>query len=379
MAEDRDPERSLPATPKRLEQAREEGQVARSRELATCVVLAGAASALWWSGPDLVNQFLSLFRSGLTIDGRSAIEASAMGSRLALFSTSALLISLPILAVLLVAGIAAPLAVGGWIFSSKAIAPAWSRLNPLSGLSRIFSVDGIAELMKAIAKAILVGGVGAWLIWRSLDPMMGLMESALEDGIVSFAKLMLHGLLILIGVLVLIAVFDVPFQLFQYHSRLRMTLQEVKREARETEGDPQLKARIRSQQREMARRRMMAEVPKADVVITNPTHYAVALKYANAKMSAPHVIAKGSDLVAQRIRELARDNDIPTLEAPPLARALYRNVEIGQAIPQALYTATAQVLAYVYHLKNFRQFGGNAPEVPTQLDVPAELDIQGAN
>jgi flagellar biosynthesis protein FlhB len=379
MSEDRDQERNLPATPKRLEQAREEGQIARSRELATCLVLAGGAVALWWSGADIANKFLSLLQAGLTFDGRSATETAAMGFRLSHLSTEALTISLPILAALLVASLAAPMAVGGWIFSFKAIAPAWSRLNPLSGLSRIFSLEGLAELIKAVAKALLVGGFGAWLIWKSLDPMMGLAETALDDGIISFARLMLHGLLVLVAVLALVAAFDVPFQLYRYHSKLRMTLEEVKREARESEGDPQLKARIRSQQREMARRRMMAEVPKADVVITNPTHYAVALKYANAKMGAPQVIAKGSDLVAQRIRELARESDIPTVEAPPLARALYRNVEIGQPIPQALYTATAQVLAYVYHLRNYRQFGGATPTLPTQLDVPADLDIQGAD
>lgn len=377
MAQDHDQERNLPATPRRLEQAREDGQVARSRELATCLVLAGGALALWWSGPDLANKFLSLVRAGLTIDGRSATDTAAMGQRLANLASQALVTSLPILASLLVASLTAPLAVGGWMFSFKALAPAWSRLNPLSGLGRIFSLEGLAELGKAIAKSLLVGGVGAWLVWKNIDPMMGLAESALDDGIVSFTQMMLRGLLILIGVLGLVAFFDVPFQLYRFHSRLRMSLEEVKREARESEGDPQLKARIRGQQREMARRRMMAEVPKADVVITNPTHYAVALKYANAKMGAPHVIAKGSDLVAQRIRELALENDIPTLEAPPLARALYRNVEIGQPIPQALYTAMAQVLAYVYHLRNYRRFGGMAPTVPTQLEVPAELDIQG--
>jgi flagellar biosynthesis protein FlhB len=181
--------------------------------------------------------------------------------------------------------------------------------------------------------------------------------------------------MVLAAGLIVIALIDVPYQLWDYHKGLRMTLEEVKREARESEGDPKLKARIRSQQREMARKRMMAEVPNADVVVTNPTHYSVALKYRDGAMRAPQVVAKGADLVAQKIRELAAKHGVPTLEAPPLARALFRHAEIGDEVPPALYNAVAQVLAYVHHLRHFMKFGGNAPQTPTDLEVPAGMDI----
>jgi flagellar biosynthesis protein FlhB len=378
MAEDGDKDRTLPATPKRLEQAREEGQVARSRELATCLVLAGGALALIWTGPGVASHFLMIVRENFTFDATAAAQSSVMGARLTAYTSSALFVIAPVLGTLFFASLAAPLAVGGWIFSGKAVTPTWSRLNLFTGLGRIISVEGLAELVKAVAKALLVGAVGTWLIWKSLDPIMALGELTLPEAIVSFVQLNSHGLLVLISVLAVVALVDVPYQLYRYHSRLRMTLDEVKREARESEGDPQLKARIRGQQREMARRRMMAAIPKADVVVTNPTHFAVALKYTGTKMGVPQVVAKGSDLIAQRIRELAAASGIPMVEVPPLARALYRHVEIGHAIPTSLYAATAQVLAYVYHLKNYHKFGGQAPVAPSNLEVPIDLDIQGA-
>jgi flagellar biosynthesis protein FlhB len=378
MAEQHDQERNLPASPKRLEEARAEGRVARSKELATCLILGGGTAALWFASPSLADRLIGLFRGGLSFSAREASSASAMGERLSHLSFDALLATLPVLAMLLVLSVAGPLAMGGWVFSTKVLSPALNRLNPLSGLGRLFSVDALAELVKAIAKSLLIGGIGAWLIWKGLDPMVDLMQEGTREGMAHFNAMMLRALMILSGGLFVIAMIDAPFQLYRYHSGLRMTLDEAKREARETEGDPQLKARIRSQQREIARKRMMAAVPTADVVVTNPTHYAVALKYQANRGGAPQVVAKGADLIAQRIRELAQTNGVPTLEAPPLARALYRHVDIGEQIPQTLYTAVAQVLAYVHHLRKFNQVGGAVPVAPTDLAVPAELDWPGA-
>ncbi len=379
MAEERDQERNLPATPKRLEQAREQGQVARSRELATCLVLLGAAGAIWWTAPTVAARFQGLMRAGLTLDGRSAFVPDTMAERLSALSLDAILVVLPILGVLLAASLLAPLALGGWVFTLNPIVPAFSRLSLLAGLGRMFSVQGLIELVKAIAKALLVGGVGAWLIWRSIDPMIALAEAAPLESMTHFSQLMLWAFLILAAALLVVAAIDVPYQLYHHHSNLRMTLQEVKREARESEGDPQLKARVRERAREISRRRMMSQVPKADVVVTNPTHYAVALKYVDGRMGAPKVVAKGADLLAARIRAVAQEHEVPVFEAPPLARALYRNVELEQPIPNALYAAVAQVLAYVYQLRNWRRFGGNAPIAPVDLPVPAELDMQGAS
>jgi flagellar biosynthesis protein FlhB len=371
MAEDRDQERSLPASQRRLDEARERGEVARSRELSTCLVLATGAMGL-------ARNCLDLVRRGLSWDLSAAHDTDSMATRLHSLSADALVFSLPLFALLLLASVLGPLAIGGWVFSVNALAPALSRLNPLSGLSRIFSLHGLAELIKALGKALLVGGIGAWVIWTSLAPIAALSDTALDAGIASFLGLMQHGLFILVAALAVVALFDVPFQLYQYHSRLRMTPQEAKREAREAEGDPLLKARIRAQQRDIARRRMMSQVPKADVVVTNPTHYAVALKYSDSKMRAPKVIAKGADAVAQRIREVARQHDVPTVEAPALTRALFRHVNLEQEIPQILYAAVAQVLAYVFQLQNYRRLGGTPPSMTAEVLVPPELDIQGS-
>ena len=358
MAEQGEGERTLPATPRRLEQAREQGQVARSRELATCLILLGAAGAMAANGPLIAERFSDILRAGLRFDKYSAFAAEAMTQQLSTLAQRALWVTLPLLGVLLAASLVAPLAVGGWLFSLKALAPAFSRLSPLLGLSRIFSSNGLVELIKAVAKSALMGAIGAWIIWGSLDQMLGLMEQSPQEGVDSFGRLMSRAFLILAAGLSLIALIDVPFQLYQHRAKLRMSLEEVKREARESEGNPQLKARIRSQQRDMARRRMMAAVPKADVVITNPTHFAVALRYQDGKMRAPKLVAKGAGTIAQRIREVAHEHNVPTLEAPPLARALYRHAEVGDEIPNGLYNVVAKVLAYVHHLRFYQTHGG---------------------
>jgi flagellar biosynthetic protein FlhB len=266
------------------------------------------------------------------------------------------------------------MALGGWLISPKTFELKFDRLNPVAGLGRIFSIQGPIQLGMSIAKTLVVGGIGGVAIWRSKDELLGLATQPLDTALVDALHLVAVCCGTTVAGMLVVAALDVPYQLWQYHKKLRMTKEEVKREHRENEGDPHVKGRIRQQQRAIARRRMMAAVPKADVVVTNPTHFAVALQYADGEMRAPKVVAKGVNLVAARIRELAAEHNVPLLEAPPLARALYHNVELEREIPGALYSAVAEVLAWVYQLKRFRAEGGAFPAAPVDLDVPAELD-----
>jgi flagellar biosynthetic protein FlhB len=265
---------------------------------------------------------------------------------------------------------------GGWIFSPKAFQLDFTRMDPVKGLGRMFSWQSIAELVKAILKALLIGGVLYWVVRHEQDRLFALLAQPIETGLTSFSQVLFFSFVALIGGLALIVAIDVPFQLWQYHDRLKMTREELKKEARESEGDPQLKARIRSQQREMARSRMMSQVPKADVVVTNPTHFAIALKYDGASMGAPVVVAKGMNLIAGRIREIAAENQVPQLEAPPLARALYRHAEVGDQIPASLFAAVAEVMAWVYQMNEFaaNAAGTLLPTPPALIAVPDGLD-----
>jgi flagellar biosynthetic protein FlhB len=238
----------------------------------------------------------------------------------------------------------------------------------------MFSTNSLVELLKAIGKALVVGGIGSWVIWHNKDGVMLLMTQPLAAAIPDLGNLMWSCFIAIMGGMLLIAAVDVPFQLYEHNKKLKMTKEEVRQEAKETEGNPEVKGRIRKMQREMAQRRMMSEIPTADVVVTNPTHFSVALRYSENGMRAPVVVAKGTQLTAARIKEIALEHGVPILEAPPLARALYKHSEIGDTIPEALYTAVAEVLAYVYQLRRYRTEGGQAPQEPDDLPVPLELD-----
>jgi flagellar biosynthetic protein FlhB len=259
--------------------------------------------------------------------------------------------------------------VSGWVFSTKAFEPNFGKLNPISGLTRMFSWQSLAELFKAALKGGLIAGVAGWMIWRQRDDILSLAAEPLDSAMAHFGQITLLTFLAAAAAYALVVVMDVPFQLWNYQRQMRMTKEEVRQEHKEMEGDPQIKARIRSMQREVARRRMMQEVPKADVVVTNPMHFAVAMKYDEKNMAAPQVIAKGSQLVAERIKEIAREHKVPVVEAPPLARALHRHVEVGDTIPGTLFTAVAQVLAYVYQLNQSMN-----PVLPSDWQVPPNLD-----
>lgn len=379
MAEDSDLEKTEPASARRIEQAREEGQVAQSRELATFLVLISAVLTFWVVARWLTQHATSLLRDGLSFNRSQAFMPEYMFEQLSRLSQDALLAVLPFFMIMLLASVATPMIMGSWVFSFKAFQLDLTRLDPLQGIKRLVSLHGLLELVKGLLKSALVGGVGAWVLWSHHGEILALISMPLESGLSSFGHLLLMALLWIVSSLALVAGIDVPFQLWHYYHGLRMTKEELKQEYKEMEGDPQLKGRIRARQREMARRRMMAAVPTADVVVTNPTHYAVALKYEAGGMGAPTVVAKGADLVAQAIRELAAEHQVPLLEAPPLARALFRHTEVGDQIPAALYTAVAEVMAYVYQLNQFLAQGGLPPEAPRDLPVPQDLDPGAAS
>lgn len=374
MAEESDLERTEPASPKRLEKAREEGDVPRSRELATVSVLLAAGIGMLAMGSHLNDALKESMSTGLRFDRAAAFDPLYLLTRIA-DSLSALLIAFaPFALLLLIVAIASPALIGGWIFSGKALTPKFNRLNPLRGLGNMVSKNTLVELIKSVIKALIVGAVAYVVVVNDMDPILSLSSQPLDMAISQVNDLMLMGFLSIVGALVLIAAIDVPYQLYQYANKLKMTKEEVRQEAKELEGNPEIKARIRQQQREMARRRMMSEIPKADVVITNPTHYAVAIKYKDDAMRAPIVVAKGTDAIALKIREIASEHHVMTLESPKLARALYAHTELGDEIPEALYAAVAEVLAYVFQMRIFKRNGGYQPQLPQALPVPEELD-----
>lgn len=375
MAErDDDQERNLPASERRLEQAREKGQVARSRELPAFLLVLLGAGALWGAGELMVGGFAQFVRNGLEFGAADAFDRARVVARFGGAALQGLLLVAPFLCATFVVALAAPVAVGGWAFSAQAFEPDAARLDPLKGFRRMLSLHGAGELAKALAKAGLVGAVAGALLWSQRGEFAALLAQPFQGAVFGTLALLGRDAVLCALAFGLVAAADVPFTLWQHRRNLRMTLQEARREQKETDGDPQLKGRVRSLQREAARRRMMQEVPKASVVVTNPTHYAVALAYHDGRMRAPRVVAKGQALVAQRIREIAAAHGVPWLETPALARALHRHVELGGDVPQALYAAVAQVLAYVYQLRAARAAGARLPLPPVALEVPPGMD-----
>lgn len=378
MAEDSDLERTEPASAKRIEQAREKGQIARSRELTTFAVLMAGVGTLTLMGGTLYDRMTGIVRSGLSISRSEAFDQAAMFARLHQEAMDMLLAFAPFFLVLFIAAVASSMALSGWLFTFQALQPDFARLDPFKGITRVFSAGGFVELAKASLKSALIGGVSAWVIWHNLDAILLLLSGSFESGVGEIAHLVGQTLMIVVGSMALIVAIDIPYQLWEHGRKLRMTKEELRQEAKELEGDPQIKARIRSMQREAARRRMMQEVPKADVIVTNPTHYAVALRYQGNSMRAPQVVAKGAHLLAERICELGLEHRVPILRTPPLARALYRHGELGMEIPAALYTAVAEVLAYIYQLQRYEKDGGPQPSLPDDLPVPPGLDPEAA-
>lgn len=369
MAEDSDLEKTEDPSSRKLEQARERGHVPRSRELTTLAVLLASIGVISGLGLFMYQGLHRVMVNGLRFGQADIASADMMGRNLMQASVDALIVYLPLALGVVVAAILANLMLSGWVFSNKALEADFSKLDPMKGIGRMFSTQSLVELVKALLKGGLIGGVAAWMIWSQRDAILNLSAEPLEAASIHFAQIILFTFLAAAAAYAFVVALDVPFQIWNYHHGLRMTKEEVRLEARETEGDPQIKARIRALQREAARRRMMQQVPKADVVVTNPLHYAVALKYDEGRMAAPLVVAKGSQRIAERIKELARENRVPIVEAPPLARALHRHADVGEVIPATLFNAVAQVLAYVYQLN--RQAN---PALPSEWQVPPDLD-----
>lgn len=350
MAEHDQQERTERATPKRAQEARRDGQVARSQELSACVVLVAASTAITLLGGHLGNAVLDALRHGLAIAPAEALDETRMVPALSSALLEVGLACLPVFVIVVLAALLAPLAIGGWNFTTKALQPQFGRLNPLKGMQRIFSVRGLVELCKAFAKFGLVATLAVWSLWRSAPQLLGLGAQPTEVAIAAAFGLVGTTLIVLAAALVLIAGVDVPYQLWRHARELRMTRDQVKREYRESDGSPEVKGRIRQIQQTLAQGRMLQDVPTADVVVTNPTHYAVALRYERG-MPAPICVAKGVDTVAFKIREVAKEHDIPIVENVSLARALYATVDVDDEIPVEHYHAVAEIIGYVMGLK----------------------------
>ncbi|MBA4141785.1 MAG: flagellar type III secretion system protein FlhB [Nitrosospira sp.] len=382
MSEESDQERTEPASPRRLEKSRDDGQVPRSAELSTFAVLIAAGSGIWLMSGHISGQLIQLMQDGMRVSPQADFDTARLTERLFDQSFHVLIAFSPFLMLMFLVALVAPMLLSGWLFTGKSLSPDFKRLNPLTGIGRMFSLHSLVELVKALLKAALIGGAGVWTIWHHKEAVLSLIAAPLSASAGHMGELTVMSFIAIAGAMVLVAAVDVPFQLWDNQRKLKMTKEEVRQENKETEGDPQIKARIRTQQRAMARKRMMAEIPKADVIIINPAHYSVALKYEDGKMRAPRVVAKGAHLLALKIREIGRQHQVPVLEAPPLARALYHHAEPGDEIPQTLYNAVAEVLAYVYQLRRYRKQGdsgryddgGGVPRLPDNLAVPAELD-----
>jgi flagellar biosynthesis protein FlhB len=374
MSGDSSQDKQLPATAQRLEKARAEGQVVRSRDLAHCAVVAASLGVIGAVAPSVTQRLRDLLAAALRFDAVTVASPAFMAERLASVVPDLLLLSLFLGGVVCAVAVVSALVSGGWVFTLSVLAPNFGKLNPLSGLVNLLSKDNLSETLKSSVLALLLGVVGALWLWAHQGDFVRSQSVDLTAAFTEAGSQILSGLWLLVLVLALFAVIDLPLQRFLHASKLKMSHQDIKEEHKQQDGNPEIKGRLRQRMREASRRRMMAAVPKADLVVMNPSHYAVAIQYSEDSGGAPKVVAKGTDQVAMRIRDLATASRVPVLEAPPLARALYATTELDREIPVALYSAVAQVLAHVFRLRE--AVAGRAP-YPAALDpiaVPPELD-----
>lgn len=369
-------DRNLPASARKLQKAKEDGNVARSRDVSHVAAMAIGGGALVLAAPLLSRVLRDMLGEALSFDRASIVSTAAMGERLAHFTQVFLAASLPLGLLMMLIGVAAAVLSGGWVWTFKPLAPKFDKFNPITGLPRLFSKQALVGTLKSCGLALLLGSVGLFYLVRHLEGFGGALALPLPAAVSHVSSLILVGCGLLVLLLAVFAMVDVPLQRHMRLKNLRMSHQEVKQEHKEVEGNSEVKGRMRARMREIARRRMMAAVPTADLVVMNPTHYAVALKYEDGTMGAPRVVAKGADLLALRIRDLARDHKVPVLQAPVLARALYAHAELDREIPASLFAAVAQVLAYVYQLRAAMRGQGPMPGDLPELRVPTELDPQ---
>jgi len=374
MADQDAQDRNLPASPKKIERSRAEGQLPRSRDLPHFAMMVAGGAVLSVGGPQIVDRLSRMMKTGLHFDASLLARPGFMGERLVEMTLAFAIVMGPIAAVLVIAGIAANLASGGWNWTMKPIAPKFTHLNPIAGLGRLFSGQGLGTALKAVLLALVLGIVGALVLKDRLAAYVSIMSVPLPSALAYAGQQLMGGLGLLAIALALFAAIDVPLQRQLWLRRMKMSREEVKQEMKEVEGNLEVKAKMRAIMREMAKRRMLAAVPQADLVVMNPTHYAVALKYEEGKMAAPKVIAKGADLLAMKIRDLAKESKVPVLQQPVLARALYAHAKVDHEIPAALFGAVAQVLAYVYQLRAALASRNVARPAVPHPHVPPELD-----
>ncbi len=373
MAEDSDQEKTEEPTSKRLEDARKKGQIARSRELNTFAMLMVSAALFLMQGGAIGKGLLNMMRAEFQMSRDTIFDPHSIILHFKQAMIDGLMMIAPFLALTVLVAIVAPICLGGWIFSWDAITPKLEKMDPIKGIPRLFAMRGWIEMLKALLKILLVFAVSVALYRSNINELLGLGAEPLEQSIEHSFKIIGMCFLLLSASLVVIAMIDVPYQLWDHSKKLKMTLQEIKDEHKESEGSPEVKGRQRRMQMDMAQNRMMAEVPKADVIVTNPSHYAVALRYDQNSNSAPRLIAKGVDLIAAQIRNVAIGAEVPLVASPPLARALYYSTEIDKEIPQGLYLAVAQILAYVYQLKTAQANDWRVPSPPADINVPDEF------
>tara|TARA_B100001105_G_scaffold16576_1_gene12046 strand:+ start:593 stop:1753 length:1161 start_codon:yes stop_codon:yes gene_type:complete len=369
-------DKNLPASARKLAKAREQGQVARSVDLGHFAAIAIGGWLLVKWAPDIGQWMQKILMQGLRFDHAMLQNPRLMGERAAALGMQMLMVIVPMGLVMSLVGVASACLSGGWNFTTQALSPKFDKLNPLTGVTRLFSKGNLVQALKSVMLAAVLGTVGALYLQSRIEAFAATLAMPLPAALQQAVSASLSGLIQVVVTLALFAAIDVPYQRWKLANELKMSFQDVKDEHKEAEGNQEVKQKIKVKMREMARKRMLAAVPNADLVVMNPTHYAVALQYDDKKMGAPRVVAKGADLLAMRIRDIARESKVPVLQAPPLARALYQHAELEREIPAALFSAVAQVLAYVYQLR--AAMAGEAPEpgdLP-ELPVPPELDPQ---
>ncbi|MDY7560728.1 flagellar biosynthesis protein FlhB [Pseudomonas sp. 10B1] len=360
-------------TDKRVRESREKGETARSKELNTLIVTMAGAGSLLVFGGQIAQMMLNLMRTNFTLSREVIMDDHFMGLYFLNAGKAALVAIQPLMLVMVLAAVLGPITLGGWIFSGSSMAPKFSRMNPLSGLKRMVSTHALVELLKSIAKFSITLMVALFVLEKDKNDLISIAHEPLESAIIHSIVLLGWSALWMACGLIIIAAVDVPFQIYEAHKKLMMTKQEIRDEHKDSEGRPEVKQRIRQLQREMSQRRMLSSVPKADVIITNPTHYAVALQYDPEKGGAPMLLAKGNDFLALKIREIAGEHNILVLESAALARSIYYSTELDQEIPAGLYLAVAQVLAYVYQIRQYRAGKGKRPDPLGDLPIPSDL------
>ena len=379
MAQNDAQDRNLPATAHKIQKARQEGQVARSRDLGHFVAMAAGAALMMAAAPEFIGFNRELLAEGLRFTVADVIEPTRMLERMAALGWKFVLVVVPIGFLMLAAGVLAALLLGGWNWTWKPMAPKFEKLDPIAGIGRMFSKQQLTEALKACFLALVLGGLGAFYLRTHLDGFSALLGVSLPAALGQAGSVMVAGLGLLLAALGVFALVDMPLQKKLHADQLKMSFQEIKQEFKEMEGNAEVKAQRKQRARELANRRMLAAVPTADLVVMNPTHFAVALKYDDTTMAAPRVVAKGADLMAFRIKDAATGAKVPVLQAPVLARALYAHAEVDREIPAALFAAVAQVLAYIYQLRAAMAGGVAAPGELPALNVPDELDPQNPN